>query len=40
MGESDSAIRTILIAVVIALIAGGSAPWWWGKVFPTAPTPV
>ena len=32
--KSDSAVRTILIAVVIALLAGGSAPWWWGKVFP------
>ncbi len=30
----DSALRTILVAVVIALIAGGSAPWWWGKLFP------
>ena len=40
MGDSDSPIKTILVAVVIALIAGGSAPWWWGKVFPTpAPTP-
>lgn len=31
---SDSAIRTIVIAIVIALIAGGSLPWWWEKIFP------
>lgn len=32
--ESESAIKTIVVALVIALIAGGSAPWWWGKLFP------
>jgi hypothetical protein len=36
-GKSDSAIRAILVAVAIALIAGGSAPWWWGKIFPPSP---
>ncbi|HET7082734.1 MAG TPA: hypothetical protein VFJ00_03375 [Candidatus Limnocylindria bacterium] len=24
----------VLIAVLIALIAGGTAPWWWDRVFP------
>lgn len=31
--KSDGAIKTILVAVAIALIAGSSAPWWWGKLF-------
>lgn len=26
-------MHQILIAVIIALLAGGSAPWWWDKVF-------
>lgn len=32
----------VLVAVLIALIAGGTAPWWWEKVFPAesaTPTP-
>lgn len=27
-------VATIIAGVAIALIAGGSAPWWWSKVFP------
>jgi hypothetical protein len=38
-GKSDSPIRAILVAVVIALIAGSSAPWWWSKIFPAASAP-
>ena len=31
--QSDSAIKAIVVAVAVALLAGGSAPWWWGKLF-------
>jgi hypothetical protein len=27
-------VAQIIVGVAIALIAGGSAPWWWNKVFP------
>src|SRR5882672_313117 len=37
MADSNSAIKAIVVAVLIALIAGGSAPWWWVKLFPTPP---
>jgi hypothetical protein len=33
-GKSDSVVKTVLVAVLIALAAGGSAPWWWSKLFP------
>jgi hypothetical protein len=33
--KSESAVRTIVVSVLIALAAGGSAPWWWGKLFPS-----
>jgi hypothetical protein len=33
--KDQGVIRAIVIAVVIALIAGGSAPWWWARLFPT-----
>ena len=40
---SDGAIKTIVVAIVVGLVAGGSAPWWWGKIFPAPssnpPTP-
>jgi hypothetical protein len=36
-GKSESALRTIIISVFVALIVGSSAPWWWGKLFPTPP---
>jgi hypothetical protein len=25
----------VLVAVIVALVAGSSAPWWWGKLIPT-----
>jgi hypothetical protein len=34
--KSDSILRTVLVAVLIALAAGGSAPWWWNRLFPPA----
>ncbi len=37
MAKNDGPIKTIVVAIVIALIAGGSAPWWWGRLFPTPP---
>jgi len=33
MKSSDSTFSKILVGVVIALLAGGSSPWWWCKVF-------
>src|SRR5882672_8985624 len=38
-GKSESVIKSVLVAFVIALLAGSSAPWWWGKIFPS-PTAV
>lgn len=31
-------VAQIVVGVAIALLAGGSAPWWWSKVFPQHPT--
>ena len=36
-GGGDSAVKTILIGVVLALAVGGSAPWWWTSVFKPKP---
>ena len=33
MKSSESTFSKILVGVVIALLAGGSSPWWWCKVF-------
>ena len=33
MKSSDGVFTKILVGVVIALVAGGSSPWWWCKVF-------
>lgn len=30
--ESQQSMRQIAVAVAIALLAGGTAPWWWGDV--------
>ena len=35
--KSGSALQTISVGIVLALIAGGSSPWWWSKVFPDNP---
>jgi hypothetical protein len=32
-------LRQILPAVLIALIAGGTAPWWYKAIFPAKPEP-
>jgi hypothetical protein len=32
--QSDSSLQKIAVGVVLALLVGGSAPWWWEKVFP------
>lgn len=31
--KEDSVVGQILVAVLIALIAGGTAPWWWETFF-------
>jgi hypothetical protein len=31
--ERTSYVKEIIIAVVIALVAGGTAPWWWTALF-------
>jgi hypothetical protein len=28
----NGAFNQILVAVAIALLVGGSAPWWWGEL--------
>jgi hypothetical protein len=38
-----SIVQAVVPAMIIALLVGGSAPWWWNKLFPvtatnTAPT--
>lgn len=33
----SSAIKSIVVAVFITLLVGGSAPWWWGRLFPEQP---
>lgn len=38
--ESGGTLSKVVVGVLIALLAGGSAPWWWAKLFPgPAPTP-
>ena len=38
--KDGSILGQIILAVTVALLAGGSAPWWWDKFFPIAKTPV
>ncbi len=33
-GGKLGTLRQIVVAVVIALVAGSTAPWWWRLVFP------
>lgn len=33
-GEKSKIVGQIVVAVVIALLVGGTAPWWWKVVFP------
>ncbi len=35
---TGSVVRQILVALVIALLVGGSAPWWWKELFPQYPS--
>ena len=42
--KAGSSLQTIIVSIVLALAVGGSAPWWWNRVFPDArpvqsPTP-
>ncbi|MFZ1219182.1 MAG: hypothetical protein WAO00_07805 [Chthoniobacterales bacterium] len=30
-------MKQIITAVVIAILVGSSAPWWWSKIFPPKP---
>lgn len=41
MGEDNSStFKGIITAVVVALVAGGSSPWWYDKLFSkSSPTP-
>lgn len=32
--KGDSAIKTILVGLILAALVGSAAPWWWDKVFP------
>src|SRR5215470_12864541 len=31
--EKIGVVRQIVVAVAIALLAGGTAPWWWNEIF-------
>lgn len=31
--KESSALGQIFVAVAVALLAGGTAPWWWDKIF-------
>jgi hypothetical protein len=33
--KKSSIIAPIVVGVVIALVAGSTAPWWWSMVFPS-----
>lgn len=32
--QSDSATQKIVVGVVLALLVGGSKPYWWDRLFP------
>lgn len=38
--KSEGPVGKIIVAVFIALLAGGSSPWWWDKLFPKPHTVV
>lgn len=45
--EKIGVVRQIVVAVAIALLAGGTAPWWWKELiswkntgYKTSPTPL
>lgn len=31
--KKTGVVRQIVVAVILALLVGGSMPWWWNKVF-------
>ena len=35
--KSGSALQAIIVGIVLALVAGGTSPWWWNKVFQDNP---
>jgi hypothetical protein len=37
--QGGKASEAILVGIVLALVVGGSAPWWWTKAFPEAQGP-
>jgi hypothetical protein len=37
--RKSGVVAQIVVGVAIALVAGGSAPWWWSKVFPERQRP-
>lgn len=36
--ETDNTIKQIVVAGIVALVLGGTAPWWWGRLFPEVQT--
>jgi len=38
-GKTESPRTKILVAIVIALISGGTAPWWWNSLVHRGPEP-
>jgi hypothetical protein len=39
MADKESLLHKLLVPVVIALLAGGTSPWWWNELFGRDPTP-
>jgi hypothetical protein len=37
--QSESTVKPIIVAVVIALLAGSTGPWWWESLFPSTKDP-
>jgi hypothetical protein len=35
--KEGGALAQVFVAIVIALLAGGTAPWWWDKFFESSP---
>lgn len=35
--KSGTTFQTLVGALILALVAGGTSPWWWTKLFPEKP---
>lgn len=37
--QQSGTLKTVLSAIVITLVAGGTSPWWYDGMFPKTPQP-